>query len=166
MPESFRELNRLRRQQNAFEHLREYAVARGMPDPDAAARSAAEALHPVPGQEPRRERPKPAPRKTSAPTAAPKAAAAAPPAPAAPVEEPEAAAPAAPAAPAKEAEEPSTPVAEAAGKESEPEEAPPVPHRLEDRTKDQLYARAQELEIEGRSQMTKDQLIEAIRAAQ
>jgi hypothetical protein len=42
----------------------------------------------------------------------------------------------------------------------------PVPHRLDDRTKDQLYARAQELEIEGRSQMTKDELIDAIRSRQ
>ena len=33
----------------------------------------------------------------------------------------------------------------------------------EDWTKDALYARAQELEIEGRSDMTKDELIEALR---
>lgn len=46
---------------------------------------------------------------------------------------------------------------------SEPDE-PSVPHRLENRTKEQLYARAQELAIEGRSQMTKDELIEAIRS--
>jgi hypothetical protein len=46
---------------------------------------------------------------------------------------------------------------------SEPEEAS-VPHRLENRTKEQLYARAQELAIEGRSQMSKDELIEAIRS--
>lgn len=38
-----------------------------------------------------------------------------------------------------------------------------VPQRLEDRTKEQLYARAQELDISGRSQMTKDELIAAIR---
>ena len=38
-----------------------------------------------------------------------------------------------------------------------------VPHRLEDRTKEQLYARAQELDIAGRSQMNKDELIDAIR---
>jgi hypothetical protein len=41
-----------------------------------------------------------------------------------------------------------------------------VPHRLDDRTRDQLYERAQELDIEGRSKMTKDELIEAIRAEQ
>jgi hypothetical protein len=41
-----------------------------------------------------------------------------------------------------------------------------VPHRLEDRTKEQLYTRAQELDIAGRSQMSKDELIDAIRASQ
>lgn len=34
----------------------------------------------------------------------------------------------------------------------------------EDWNKDDLYARARELDIEGRSDMTKDQLIEALRA--
>ncbi|QDU37721.1 hypothetical protein Mal4_20380 [Maioricimonas rarisocia] len=34
---------------------------------------------------------------------------------------------------------------------------------LEDRSRKELYNRAQELEIEGRSKMTKDQLIQAIR---
>ncbi|GGY55322.1 DUF7218 family protein [Parvularcula lutaonensis] len=34
---------------------------------------------------------------------------------------------------------------------------------LEDRTKDELYARAQELDIDGRSKMDKDVLIDAIR---
>lgn len=38
-----------------------------------------------------------------------------------------------------------------------------VPRRLEDRTREQLYARAQELDVAGRSQMTKDELIAAIR---
>lgn len=33
----------------------------------------------------------------------------------------------------------------------------------EDWTKEELYNRAQELEIEGRSEMTKDELIEALR---
>ncbi|KUF10595.1 DUF7218 family protein [Pseudoponticoccus marisrubri] len=37
--------------------------------------------------------------------------------------------------------------------------APPY----EDWTKDELYDRAQELEIEGRSDMTKDELIDALR---
>ena len=35
--------------------------------------------------------------------------------------------------------------------------------KLEDRTKDELYEEAQEIGIEGRSDMTKDELIEAIR---
>ena len=35
--------------------------------------------------------------------------------------------------------------------------------KLEDRTKDELYDEAQEIGIEGRSEMTKDELIEAIR---
>ena len=33
----------------------------------------------------------------------------------------------------------------------------------EERTKDELYERAQELDIEGRSDMTKDELIDALR---
>jgi len=36
---------------------------------------------------------------------------------------------------------------------------------LEDRTKDELYNRAKELDIDGRSRMRKAELIEAIRAA-
>lgn len=35
---------------------------------------------------------------------------------------------------------------------------------LEDRTKDELYDEAQEIGIEGRSEMSKDELIEAIRS--
>jgi hypothetical protein len=41
-----------------------------------------------------------------------------------------------------------------------------TPHRLDERTKDELYERAQELDIEGRSKMTKDELVEAIRDSQ
>lgn len=37
---------------------------------------------------------------------------------------------------------------------------------LEERTKDELYNRAKDLDIEGRSSMSKDELIAAIRAAQ
>jgi hypothetical protein len=35
--------------------------------------------------------------------------------------------------------------------------------RYEDRTRDELYERAQEIGIEGRSDMTKDELIDALR---
>lgn len=38
-----------------------------------------------------------------------------------------------------------------------------VPHRLKARTKEQLYARAQELEVEGRSGMMEEELIEPVR---
>jgi hypothetical protein len=38
------------------------------------------------------------------------------------------------------------------------------PRRLEDLTKEELYARAQEADIPGRSEMSKEQLIEALRA--
>ncbi|MGP1352432.1 MAG: Rho termination factor N-terminal domain-containing protein [Parasphingopyxis sp.] len=36
--------------------------------------------------------------------------------------------------------------------------------RLEDRTKDELYEQAQEIGIDGRSDMSKEELIEAIRS--
>ena len=38
--------------------------------------------------------------------------------------------------------------------------------RLEDLTKDELYARAQEADIPGRSDMTKDELLQALAKAQ
>mgnify|MGYP000011659780 FL=1 len=38
--------------------------------------------------------------------------------------------------------------------------------RLEERTKDELYNRAQQLDIDNRSQMSKEELIEAIREKQ
>jgi hypothetical protein len=37
------------------------------------------------------------------------------------------------------------------------------PRSLEDLTKEQLYARAQEAEIPGRSEMSKEELIDALR---
>lgn len=37
---------------------------------------------------------------------------------------------------------------------------------LEDRSKDELYNRARELDVEGRSDMTKDELVKAIRDKQ
>ena len=39
-------------------------------------------------------------------------------------------------------------------------------HSLEDRSKDELYNRAEELDIKGRSKMDKDELVEAIRKKQ
>jgi plasmid stabilization system protein ParE len=38
-------------------------------------------------------------------------------------------------------------------------------HRLEDRSKQELYNRARELDIDGRSKMSKQQLVRAIRKA-
>jgi hypothetical protein len=38
------------------------------------------------------------------------------------------------------------------------------PGSLEDLSRDELYARAQEAEIPGRSEMSKDELVEALRA--
>jgi hypothetical protein len=39
------------------------------------------------------------------------------------------------------------------------------PPRLEELTKDELYERAREADIHGRSEMTKDELIRALRSA-
>lgn len=39
-----------------------------------------------------------------------------------------------------------------------------APRRLEDLTKEELYARAQEADIPGRSEMSKEQLVQALRA--
>ncbi len=99
--ETFRDRNRRKRQQNAFENLYEYARKAGIPDPKRSAERAARRLN----------------------GAAPQATAAAP----------------------------------------DDRTDRSVPHRLDDRTRDQVYARAQELDIQGRSQMSKDELIEAIR---
>jgi hypothetical protein len=100
--ESFRERNRRRREENAFENFYAYAKEAQVPEPKRTAERTARALHGSDGSPSRAPLPR------------------------------------------------------------ERDEAR-VPHRLEDRTKEQLYARAQELDIEGRSQMTKDELIDAIR---
>ena len=92
--ETFRERNRRKREQKAFENLYAYAREAEIPSPKRAAERAARRLH---------------------------------------------------------------------GDAAREEVQDSIPHRLDDRTKDQLYARAQDLDIQGRSQMTKDELIEAIR---
>jgi hypothetical protein len=43
-------------------------------------------------------------------------------------------------------------------------DSPARPHRLEDLTKEDLYERAREADIPGRSEMTKEQLVAALRA--
>lgn len=53
---------------------------------------------------------------------------------------------------------------EAGGERPEPASTPAT-EELEDHTKKELYALAQDLEIEGRSSMTRDELVEAIRRA-
>ncbi|NNU16517.1 Rho termination factor [Parvularcula sp. ZS-1/3] len=50
-----------------------------------------------------------------------------------------------------------------ANDEMSPSEKGGKASNLEDRTKDELYDRAQELDIDGRSKMDKGELIEAIR---
>lgn len=167
--ESFRELNRLRRQQNAFAHLREYARARGLADADEAARRAAETIHGGGGASTVGQPEGTQSRSAGRAGGAAREAAAKPAAATAPPAESAAAAPAGESQEdvpegAEQSKERST--GSASREADDTEAAPSVPHRLEDRTKEQLYTRAQELEIEGRSQMTKEELIEAIRAAQ
>lgn len=106
---SFREENRRRREQNAFENLYAYARETKIPNPKRTAERTARMIHGGAGEE---------------------------------------------------RSDDTTP---AAGERKQSEK---VPHFLEDRTKDQLYERAKELDIEGRSQMTKDELIDAIREEQ
>jgi hypothetical protein len=50
-----------------------------------------------------------------------------------------------------------------AGHSKRSDESPSRPRRLEDLSKEELYARAQELDIPGRSEMSKEQLVEALR---
>jgi hypothetical protein len=50
------------------------------------------------------------------------------------------------------------------GTRSTSDESRTRPRRLEDLTKEELYARAQEADIPGRSEMSKEQLVEALRA--
>jgi hypothetical protein len=105
---SFRERNRQRREQNAFENLYAYAKENNIPDPKRTAERTAHELH----------------------------------------------------------SEGATRPSSSGSRASSGTRSKKVPHRLEERTKEQLYERAQELDIEGRSQMTKDELVDAIRASQ
>jgi hypothetical protein len=168
--ESFRERNRLRRARNAFEHLREYARGRNVADPDAAAREAAEQLHSEGGAQERAERQRRMARASAERAAAEAVEVKASAERAAPA--PPAAAPAASPTRPKKGKSSESGAGKAARATSAPAasstdgESVSMPHRLEDRTKEQLYTRAQELEIEGRSGMTKEELIEAIRSKQ
>jgi hypothetical protein len=51
-----------------------------------------------------------------------------------------------------------------AARSASSDDSPTRPRRLEDLTKEELYARAQEADIPGRSEMSKEQLVEALRA--
>jgi hypothetical protein len=163
MAENHRERNRRRRERNAFRNLYPYAQEAGIADPKRAAEQAARAMHGGTGE--------------------PVGRAAAPPRQKAAASGGKAAKPggkaaagggkAAKAGGGKTVKAPATggkaeKVAASAQKSTAPaktqgDEKASVPHRLEDRTREQLYARAQELEIEGRSQMSKAELIEEIR---
>jgi hypothetical protein len=56
------------------------------------------------------------------------------------------------------------PVVRNSGTRSPSDDSRARPRRLEDLTKEELYARAQETDIPGRSEMSKEQLVEALRA--
>src|SRR4029453_214226 len=56
------------------------------------------------------------------------------------------------------------PVVRNSGTRSPSDDSRARPRRLEDLTKEKLYARAQETDIPGRSEMSKEQLVEALRA--
>ncbi len=58
------------------------------------------------------------------------------------------------------------PLAEVGKRDAHPtaSDSPTRPQSLEDLTREELYARAQEADIPGRSEMSKEQLVEALRA--
>lgn len=138
--ESFRDLNRLRRARNAFEHLRAFAHAHGMADPDSAARETVERVHSVSMDDGiragggRREEPS---------SSAARGGGGSP-----------------------EKKRSGRRSSSAPGSSARSGAGQGVPRRLDDRTREQLYARAKQLDIEGRSSMTKEELIEAIREKQ
>lgn len=184
--EDFKERNRLRRQQNAFDNLLAYAERTGIKNPENAAEKAAQEIHggdgdgPVAGTSARAKRvaakkagatgggKKAAGKKAEAKAGGKKsAAAAAGKATKKPAAKKAAKKPAAKKAAAEKAEK--KPAAEKADKKPAAEKAGKSgaggkdAASLDDQTKDELYAMAQDLEIEGRSSMNKDELIDAIK---
>lgn len=173
--ESFRERNRLRRLQNAFRNLHAYAESAQIPDAETEAERAAQQIHAPEVAVERAARQAALGRALTERAiaqgdrgevaSAKQGIAGASAAPVKAIRQPRVEKGAA--AKTASVKQPQSP-AGAAGKEGTASakgegDTASVPHRLEDRTKEQLYGRAQELDIEGRSGMTKEELIDAIR---
>jgi hypothetical protein len=146
--QSFKERNRRRREQSAFETLYAYAQAHGVKEPRRAAERTAQRLHAEgadAGEDARRDARLAASatrddgRDVTRGMAATRGSG--------------------DSRAASDADERS----DAREEPADEGEAERVPHRLEDRTREQLYDRARDLDIAGRSRMTRDELVDAIR---